>query len=1173
MAGTLRLICRAQIARLWVNMADVKMKAWMEDARKLQWDKYRISDVSTELAALMLRESQRMLRGEERHLIDFLSADVDAQKARIFSVSLLRDVSVIRHEDERNLRLDDLLLASAGVPKGFGRVAKLKYGLMSRLNRGRAEALCEMVDDVFSPIFAPDDSALRSMLSADEKDKCSSSVRYASAAVLGQLGCETYVKGLLALMAEGHSFVVEVDVKQLCSNVNLYQAADEAARLKSLVKSLFDASLASEGAHPLVFVNAGSQRQGLLADVLTSVLSAKSYPTIDVGLELPAYLPDVERVLESLMPMGKRRAKAALSFLKIHLVKGDCLSDEWLLSQRNRRHETVSMSKAETDARYRRLITQVLNADGIEAVFSTHDLFDLSFAVLTWARSRRKGRPRFSFVRGLGSHLGRFMQQQGFAVMLHSYRIDGSHPSLMRARMVEMMHDASRPQAFAAFAVKEQPSSVAWNDAAQRFMTNTSRIELVKDECPVAEACWMSPITLPETQSSFALAVADEFESPRPVSETCFDGKPLEPFLTVSVKSLRSPFEERYCVESMVFDHVDALLARAYACQQKEPLAQAVRLAMIGRLASLLNAGRAALSACLMRDAGHCLADADEEIARAIASCHLAIDSLQAEGWSDGVAAVSPGVVAVATGALSPIADVVQAVAYAWSLGSVVIVRPHMQVLYVVRELLSLMAEAGISETALLLAVCMNNQLTDKLLSDSRVAIVFDFDAPRTMLGEPLANHHQQTLRPARGLCSVLIASDADWSRAIAETRASFVRRSGQLCSTPHVLIVAASIYDDVAFMAALKDTIGSLRVGDASKLDVDFGPQAQPLDATSRDLMTTLFEGERWLVKPTMPELKSALYAPSLRVGARPEVLMSCADRACALPQLWVLRATTDGAGLEMQQLFSANYRAVIYSHDELLLGRWRKTLPLAHAFVNSPALPEIPGLLPDGHLLEPLGMAGGRCLLPSLASWLDIARPEMRSAQCLIPFTPWEMIEPRPSAEPLMRLRSSADSISLWWEREYGVRHRLSASLGEWTELRYEPVALLLRAESTMSDVDLCILLMTALKAGCDVDLSLDAARIWAAGRLEPLGVHLHIESRDDLVARLSSGAVIAKRLRDPAATDSTRVAAAAAGVALCDAPVLANGRVELQRVCRERYMTIREARAGLFYPHELP
>ncbi|MBR2144076.1 MAG: hypothetical protein IJ956_00970, partial [Akkermansia sp.] len=217
-------------------------------------------------------------------------------------------------------------------------------------------------------------------------------------------------------------------------------------------------------------------------------------------------------------------------------------------------------------------------------------------------------------------------------------------------------------------------------------------------------------------------------------------------------------------------------------------------------------------------------------------------------------------------------------------------------------------------------------------------------------------------------------------------------------------------------------------------------------------------------------------------------------------------------------------------------------------------------PGVRPRAGWQNTTPMRGGSNFITALCQWQENARPQHRGTQRNLAFTPWESLSPKPGPDDITRLSSAADSIGYWWENEFGQPRVLDESPAFRTTLTYRPLSLCIRAEKATSDIDLSIALMAALKAGCDIQLSTASMRAWMPRALEPLGVIIAVESRDEFEGHFPAMATSGTMVRDTAATVTTMQRAAQCRLALCAEPVLANGRIELLRCLREVVTTQR-------------
>ena len=523
----------------------------------------------------------------------------------------------------------------------------------------------------------------------------------------------------------------------------------------------------------------------------------------------------------------------------------------------------------------------------------------------------------------------------------------------------------------------------------------------------------------------------------------------------------------------------------------------------------------------------------------------------------DGTHPLPLGVITVAPSRVHPLEEAMGGIAAAWITGNAIIYKPSAHTILLADKLSALLAEAGMTAPRLQMLPCLDNQIARKLLTSDRVngliyhgSVQHTNEMVATSTGRPV-------LGGTSGCSSIYISSQGDWQLAIRDITRTLFRRAGQNPATPHLVLVHAEVYDNQHFMSALRDAVSSLTAQPGWLEGGDFGPLSRPLDDDQRFLLTQLQKHESWLVQPTATDISSMVWTPGVRIGVR--VGSAFAEAAHNVPVIGLIRVeSTEEAGRTQRK--QAQERSVcIYSRDTQEIELWCKLTAASQFSINCCPIPR-PGILPTPGWQNTAPMCGGNNFITALCQWQEVARPQHRASQRNIAFTPWESLSPKPGPDDTTRLSSAADSIGFWWEKMFGISTVLNESPSFRTTLTYRPLPLCLRAEKATSDIDLSIALMAALKAGCDIQLSTASMRPWMPRALEPLGVIITVENRDEFEGRFPSLATTGVAVRDTAATVNTMHRAAHCRLNLCAEPVLANGRLELLRCLREVVTTQR-------------
>jgi RHH-type proline utilization regulon transcriptional repressor/proline dehydrogenase/delta 1-pyrroline-5-carboxylate dehydrogenase len=126
-------------------------------------------------------------------------------------------------------------------------------------------------------------------------------------------------------------------------------------------------------------------------------------------------------------------------------------------------------------------------------------------------------------------------------------------------------------------------------------------------------------------------------------------------------------------------------------------------------------------------------------------------------------------------------------------------------------------------------------------------------------------------LAETSGKNAMVITSSADIDLAVKDLVQSAFGHAGQKCSAASLAIVERSVYEDPLFVAQLVDAVTSLRVGAGYELSSNVGPIIRPPEAALQRALTSLDDGESWLVKPKQLDEAGHRWRPGIKVGVRP--------------------------------------------------------------------------------------------------------------------------------------------------------------------------------------------------------------------------------------------------------------------------------------------------------------
>lgn len=1103
------------------------------------------------------------LHAEERTFLTAVSRLAAEESGRKFVADLY--ARVLSNTDDAAENLRSLLDETDGVPTFFTAMGRLRIRAAALASRRMQQAAPAEVRRVFRATFGEhvlptQTSKLNRRVDSAIKEGVIPVLNPLRPHVFGEDGAKEYADTLMQLLQSGTQAGLVVQPWRLCPRLTPCSPGVGATALSAHLHRLLTAA----NERVVVVETRCSDTMPIIVEALKMALAHDDCDHAHVALMLPGYLRSSLPLLRDLADWAKPRSERGARPLEVLLVKGNYLDDERHVAALYGTEAQLCANKLEAEACYMRLVHAAIKmpAEVITPVVGTHELTHLCYAALRWAHSGREGLPPVCFTLGLGNHIARQFARMGARAMLCA-PLASDDPLLLEPEqhLLNMLRELARPEGFLTYGSSvEALSGAAGGDRTRSLRAaNNTDDEAAHVDDATRPAHLGALLNRAETDAFYQAAEA-EAERPQEPLPLCPGGHALESPLTCIHRSLTVPGLPDYRFSSADYPAVEYALQQvrtraAAPCPPEEERARALQKA-----ARALRRNSTELEALLVRDAGFTLQDAGVELRNAQDALRYYAGDVLRGGFRDGTVAQPLGVVAVAGNTVHPLADAVAAIAAAWIAGNTILYKPAAYTTLTGLRLTKLFEEAGVK---LLCLPCVDNEIAMHLLTDPRV------DALICSGGAELVKQALHTAPGSspfvqrRGGSSVYLSDQCDWEAALPDIVAAAFARSGQGPACPHTLIAHAAVYDNPAFVAALGDAVSSLSCMPGWREGCCVGPLSVPIGSEQRALIAASQQKDSaWpLPMRAVPE-GSLLIQPGLCLDAAPD--SAFARHAHGLPALGLVRVDGTDDALIMQRSLSEDSEGsccIIYSDNADEVARWKEALQpdMPCLAVNCCPAPR-PGFVPTPTLCASrqsacAPMAGGSNYASALCHWHEQKRPGMRSTRRCLSFDAKSLLDVASEAEDTMRLSSAADSISYWWEREFGTAQQLPPQHRSRAVLTYRAMSVCLRVERAMSDADVAIALMVALQAGCRIRLSLAEQRAWLVLFAEQHGLQMTIENRVELTERFAALAAAGMILRDPAAMDDTLAAANEAGLPVITEPVLANARVEFTRFMREQ------------------
>ena len=582
------------------------------------------------------------------------------------------------------------------------------------------------------------------------------------------------------------------------------------------------------------------------------------------------------------------------------------------------------------------------------------------------------------------------------------------------------------------------------------------------------------------------------------------------------------------------------------------------RAEMLEACAVELGRRRGDLIGAMILDGAKTVTEADAEVSEAVDFARYYARSLRETASEIDDCRMEPlGVVVVTPPWNFPLSIPAGGVLAALAAGNAVILKPAPEAILVGSVLAECLRSAGVPGRVLQFLPCPDDEIGRGLITDARVGGVIltgSVETARLFLGwRPDLPLFAET----SGKNAIIVTSLADRDQAIRDLVRSAFGHNGQKCSAASLAICEGEVYDDADFRRQLRDAAASLAVGSAWELGSRVTPLTQPPGAALRRALTVLDPGEEWLLEPRVAADNPQLWSPGIKLGVRPGSFFHRTE--CFGPVLGLMRADTLDHAIELANAQPFGLTSGIQTLDDREIERWVDRLEAGNLYVNRPITGAIVGRQPFGgwkaSSVGPGAKAGGPNYVLQLARWRQVTLPAVPRdalpaamadllARCLA--------EVR-DEEARALLTASAASYARAWQQHFGREHDPSAIRGERNVFRYRPCRRVIVRGATGATLGQVVL--AACAAGTSLTVSLvPEARPWA-WLADASGVDCAVEAEAGFVERLAHpGDAERVRAWEPIST-AARAAANGTGITVIDAPVLANGRLELRWYLREQ------------------
>ena len=1149
--------------------------------------------LAIDLAADMVNEARRIQTRTEKKIQRQLAKMMEDPFGKVFTTEIT-DQCFRSNNSERVADQFVFLLKKFGIPKfvSFFKQMQLKifeyFG--KPLNKIFIPLTKRLLRKETSNVIMPGEyNQLAKHIIKRTKEGVRINLNHLGEAILGENEAKKRLEVYIDDLARPEINYISVKISTIYSQINLldWEGSLEilAERLRLLYREAIKNKFVTKENKALSkFVNLDMEEYRdlyLTVALFQKILDEPEFLHYSAGIVLQSYLPDSYEVQKKLTEWALKRKAAGGAPIKIRIVKGANLAMEELEASIEGWPQAPYTKKADVDANYKRMISyglQKAHAPAVHIGVASHNMFDIAYALLLRSENEVEEFVTFEMLEGMADHQRRVVQELSGRILLYCPAATKEEFVNAIAYLVRRLDENTAPENFLRHAFDLVPGSKQWNEQALIFKNaceeankvySTSRRQQDRRDLLKSPSLCTSFKNEPNTDWSleqnrlWAKQLIETGKHQEYSDIPCvISGKEFWNENSVSIGFDPSRPEKalyRYTLAS------EKEVEKALSCsidsakKWKETSAEEKNL-IVAAVAQLIRKHRGDLISVMIADGGKTIREADAEVSEAIDFCdyyrhnYLEISSLEDVHWSP------KGVILVTPPWNFPCAIPLGGIIAGLMTGNAVIFKPAPETILVSWHIAKICWDAGIPKDVLQFIVCEDNPVGSMLINDQRINSVILTGATDTaklfLKMRPGLDLQAET----GGKNAIIISRLSDRDLAIKNLIDSAFSHSGQKCSACSLAILEAEVYDDLHFHQQLKDAVESLSVGSAWNLKTKVNPLINLPNNILLKGLTTLEEGEEWLLKPKQDPENPRLWSPGIKIGVKEGSFTH--QNEMFGPVLGIMRAATFKDAVRLANATKYGLTAGVHTLDIREQKYWLSHIEAGNCYINRGITGAVVERQPFGGCKQSSfgkgAKAGGPNYLIQLMHAEQCSLPKQREQEKNTITKLGEILKKLPvSHEDLNLFKASVESYSFYWNQYFSKKHDPAKLLGQDNYFFYKPrKKMTFRIQHSDSIVDIFRVIAAAMTCCTPLEVSCDKSFLESLQNIQEIKnsyINLLVENEERFLERIELKEVDRLRILSPL-SESMKNACANHAINILKEPILANGRLELLNYLRE-------------------
>ncbi|MCU1634065.1 MAG: 1-pyrroline-5-carboxylate dehydrogenase [Micrococcaceae bacterium] len=1011
-------------------------------------------------------------------------------------------------------------------------------------------------------IIDASDAKLGRSISRIRREGIGLNVNLLGEAVLGDREAERRLEGTVRLLERPDVDYVSIKVSSTVAPHPAWAFEEAVEHVAEKLTPLY--ALAARSEKPK-FINLDMEEYkdlDLTIAVFTAILGRPEFETLEAGIVLQAYLPDSLAAMIRLQEWAAARRARGGAGIKVRVVKGANLPMEHVEASLHDWPLATWGSKQQSDTHYKRVLNYALQPDRIDNVrigVAGHNLFDLAFAwLLAGERGVRHG-IEFEMLLGMAQGQAEAVKRDVGSLLLYTPVVHPSEFDVAIAYLIRRLEEGASQDNFMSAVFELSENEALFEREKNRFLASLQELDTSipapnrrqDRSVPSAAHPGSGFANTPDTDPSlpanraWGRAILDRVPTSR-----------LGNDIVAATTLTRA-------------EELEATIAGAVSASGSwGSLSGAERAAVLHQAGNSLEAHRADLMEVMAAETGKTLDQADPEISEAVDFAHYYAERARELDDVDG-ASFSPVRLTVVTPPWNfPVAIPAGSTLAALAAGSAVIIKPASQARRSGSVMVQALWAAGVPREVLRLVQVEEGDLGRQLIADPRVDRVILTGGYETAELFRSFRTDLPLLAETSGKNAIIVTPSADLDLAAKDVAQSAFGHAGQKCSAASLVILVGSAGTSRRFRNQLLDAVTSLTVGYPEDPTAQMGPVIEPAAGKLLDGLTTLGDGESWLIEPRKLDDSGRLWSPGVRDGVRRGSTYHLTEYFG--PILGIMTAATLDDAIALQNDIDYGLTSGLHSLDSHEIATWVEGVQAGNLYINRGITGAIVQRQPfGGWKKSAVGAgtkAGGPNYLVGLGSW---SSKESLTRGAPLPVVAPLLTAARSAGLPqteVARLERAAASDAAAWTSEFGRVQDVSGLAAERNIFRYLAHPVTVRLSQGALLADLVRVLLAAGAAGAPVSVSSavelpDELRSVVDGQADSVAV----EDDEAWLARV--GQLPARRIRLIGGSASA-LAVATGGrpdLAVYAQPVTESGRVEILPFLQEQAISITAHRFG--------